>query len=1015
MSDTSHYEELRLALVLNGGVSLAVWIGGVCQEINRLVSREGAYRELLDLTETDVRADVICGTSAGSINGALLATSLVHGRSLQPLRDLWIERASFSELLRDPMHKDLPSLLDGDGYFLHELTAAFRQLHSPTPTPPTQVPMELILTTTLLSPEQRIVVDDLGLPIKDATHKATFRFSRGPACATDPFASDEAPARLALAARSSASFPGAFEASYCPVDATHATRPDMKGISSFDKSRWVIDGGVLVNKPIEPALKAIFAQRANREVRRVLFYVVPDPGADVAREGDAADEPPNTAQVVLASLTELPRVESVSDELAYIREHNRQVEKHRRTRLILTSQLEPEQLEDLGRTLFPVYRQRRIESAVNYILEELSAGLAARTKKQGLGHRGRREWLAQALRRQSFPWLPDQMPRSADPEMSIQDWRWGTRPSEMTARLLLDVLRRIQRVQSATRAREPELMGLWTQAFEALGRADRLRDADRGYWARQGETLDGVLSADAEPSPTPETLTSPVEDWFRKALVGWSHLGLDGEPASGDARLPVMAGKLMRELAGLLMKASELVKPLARQGSARGDRLIAEEIDALVQHVGFFVPPDAAQEEVVRRLLLFHLVSAALGEEPPEVEQLVELVQVSADTASPLGGPDLAEDKLAGIQLAHFGAFYKRSWRANDWMFGRLDAVRRVLHVLLHPGRLRALYTGQANAADTVLQRVEAIALGDAADAGSRAFLQKSWEKEKAKARAELAFLDDPGRVTPELLSTCVEAVTRRLHLEILGEELPTLANAAKRDLDERASPRAHGKTFFERLETLSKGRLLSAEDLVTLFRGAQVNAEKIRDEVGSDLFTATSTRALAVAVSAGYSENSGLGPLRKLFQTLRAPALVADLFARASLNRSGTVVAALTTALVFGTTVVGLALLTQAKLPGSLVNLAMISLIGGAVGLLFWNRVLTVVLGILGVVAFVVLQVSNRGAIHSLKTQQWRTLALVLGALLLLQVLGSMVKPKLRRRSRRARPPEPGSSGATQ
>ncbi len=102
MRETSHYEELRLALVLNGGVSLAVWIGGVCQEINRLVSREGVYKTLLDLTETDVRADVICGTSAGSINGALLATSLVHGRSLQPLRDLWIDRASFGALLRDP-------------------------------------------------------------------------------------------------------------------------------------------------------------------------------------------------------------------------------------------------------------------------------------------------------------------------------------------------------------------------------------------------------------------------------------------------------------------------------------------------------------------------------------------------------------------------------------------------------------------------------------------------------------------------------------------------------------------------------------------------------------------------------------------------------------------------------------------------------------------------------------------------------------------------------------------------
>ena len=30
-------DELRLALVLNGGVSLAVWMGGVAFELNRLV------------------------------------------------------------------------------------------------------------------------------------------------------------------------------------------------------------------------------------------------------------------------------------------------------------------------------------------------------------------------------------------------------------------------------------------------------------------------------------------------------------------------------------------------------------------------------------------------------------------------------------------------------------------------------------------------------------------------------------------------------------------------------------------------------------------------------------------------------------------------------------------------------------------------------------------------------------------------------------------------------------------
>ena len=37
-------------------------------------------------------------------------------------------------------------------------------------------------------------------------------------------------------------------------------------------SRWVVDGGVLANQPLRPALRAIFRQPASRQVRRVLAY-----------------------------------------------------------------------------------------------------------------------------------------------------------------------------------------------------------------------------------------------------------------------------------------------------------------------------------------------------------------------------------------------------------------------------------------------------------------------------------------------------------------------------------------------------------------------------------------------------------------------------------------------------------------------------------------------------------------------------------------------------------------------
>jgi predicted acylesterase/phospholipase RssA len=82
-------EDLRLALVLNGGTSLAVWMGGVVDQIDALrcagfTAGQGEdadptlaiYSRLLAALRLRVQIDVISGTSAGGINGALLATAI---------------------------------------------------------------------------------------------------------------------------------------------------------------------------------------------------------------------------------------------------------------------------------------------------------------------------------------------------------------------------------------------------------------------------------------------------------------------------------------------------------------------------------------------------------------------------------------------------------------------------------------------------------------------------------------------------------------------------------------------------------------------------------------------------------------------------------------------------------------------------------------------------------------------------------------------------------------------------
>jgi predicted acylesterase/phospholipase RssA len=110
-------QDIRLAVVMNGGVSLAVWIGGVTQELHRLATARSAtgraYLPLLDLLQATVRVDVIAGTSAGGINGAFLALGLARGTDIGVMRDLWRYQGAVDKLLRDPLEKDPPSLLKG--------------------------------------------------------------------------------------------------------------------------------------------------------------------------------------------------------------------------------------------------------------------------------------------------------------------------------------------------------------------------------------------------------------------------------------------------------------------------------------------------------------------------------------------------------------------------------------------------------------------------------------------------------------------------------------------------------------------------------------------------------------------------------------------------------------------------------------------------------------------------------------------------------------------------------------
>lgn len=127
-------KELRIALVCFGGVSLAVYMHGICREVLKVVRassalhritdrsrRAGAaffdeadpsdpeydtesdYFELLQKigsrTELRVIVDILAGASAGGINATMLARALSHDLPTLRLRDLWLDNADVTVLL----------------------------------------------------------------------------------------------------------------------------------------------------------------------------------------------------------------------------------------------------------------------------------------------------------------------------------------------------------------------------------------------------------------------------------------------------------------------------------------------------------------------------------------------------------------------------------------------------------------------------------------------------------------------------------------------------------------------------------------------------------------------------------------------------------------------------------------------------------------------------------------------------------------------------------------------------
>lgn len=194
--------------------------------------------------------------------------------------------------------------------------------------------------------------------------------------------------------------------------------------------------------------------------------------------------------------------------------------------------------------------------------------------------------------------------------------------------------------------------------------------------------------------------------------------------------------------------------------------------------------------------MLLEVCQVALGGDDYDVQQDVSLIQFSGNgDTSFIGRPLTTTEKLAGAKLGHFAAFYKEGWRVSDWVWGRLDGATRLCQAVLGPERLRQF----GGTSEQAYEHIYRVAVKEAPEA-DREELELRFPEDVC--REELRFLSDGTLPVPPSMPSCAMAIARRIHLEILREELPRLENACRLDLRRGAADRGRAADFLTSLET---------------------------------------------------------------------------------------------------------------------------------------------------------------------------------------------------------------------
>jgi hypothetical protein len=243
-------------------------------------------------------------------------------------------------------------------------------------------------------------------------------------------------------------------------------------------TQFAADGGLLANRPIGPALQAVFDRHAESEVRRVLAFIVPTVGGSAqppSAEPTLAN-PPGTAAALAADLG-AAMAQTISTDLNAISVHNQQVRARNDTRQQLAA-LGNKLPDRLGKLFYQHYRDRRAASiaraASDEVMTRVTLGSRAPDgRPMGYGDDAQEAWLAADTKAKNV--LSSELPEIGEyAEMNAA----GREALDEGRATVLAVLRCAFHMTLPALQQEPTLGDLRRQLGEAMPERTHLSQAD---------------------------------------------------------------------------------------------------------------------------------------------------------------------------------------------------------------------------------------------------------------------------------------------------------------------------------------------------------------------------------------------------------------------------------------------------------------------------------------------------------------------------------------------------------